>query len=592
MSGTGTTLLRVDLSRETTERVAVPAEWLRQYVGGKGLGARYLYGALSPGADPLGPENVVLFLTGPLAGELPGESRYAVVTKSPVTGCFLDSYAGGRFPARLAGALGEHRGLVVTGAAAEPVRVVVADGTARVEPATTWGADTAETAASFPDGAVACIGPAGEHRVAAATVASDGGDHHAGRGGAGAVLGSKRLKAVVARGEPPAPDPALVPLRERTAERFRESDTGRWLDAGGTVESVDFADAVGALATRGWTATRFEGADDIGVEAIADRAIDRETGPGGVARGFRVGTDSTVPRGATGMSLGAGLGIDDADAVTALGGVCDRLGLDLIGAGGAVAWAVRAADAGVLEPDRELAFGDAAAARRLLRELATRESDLGDALADGVAAAAERFGGADLVPTVKGLVAPNYDPRGAPSMALAYATSDRGACHRRAMPVEREAFEGPWSPERAARAVARAQTRRSAWWCLVADDFLGRTLADDGAAWLDVLDPAPRGDPTALGERVWTLTRLFNVREGVTRADDTLPAAMTRPLPDGPDAARAVDPVRFEAMLDAYYARREWGPEGRPTRGLVERCGLDAAVDDATPLATTAADGP
>jgi aldehyde:ferredoxin oxidoreductase len=196
------------------------------------------------------------------------------------------------------------------------------------------------------------------------------------------------------------------------------------------------------------------------------------------------------------------------------------------------------------------------------------------------------------VPTVKALVLPNYDPRGAPSMALAYATSDRGACHRRAMPVEREAFAGPWPPGRAAAAVARAQTRRSAWWCLVADDFLGRALVDDGAAWLDTLDPAPRGDPMALGERVWTLTRLFNVREGITRADDTLPATMTTPLSDGPNAGRTIDLDRFETMLDAYYARRGWGPGGRPTRGLVERCGLDAAVDSATPLAGIPAHGP
>ena len=511
-----------------------------------------------------------------------------------MTGCFLDSYAGGTFPARLAGAAGGHRGLLVTGTAAEPVRVVVADGTARIEPARTWGADTVRTAETFPDAAVACVGPAGEHQVATATVAFDGGDHHAGRGGAGAVMGAKRLAAVVARGEPPAPDPELAALRERTAERFEGSDTGRWLDAGGTVESVDFADAVGALATRGWTAGRFEATDAIGAEAMTDRAVGREGSDGPVQRGFRVDTDrgDTVVRGGAGLSLGAGLGIDDADAVAALGGTCDRLGLDLIGAAGAVAWAVRAADAGHLDTGRDLTFGDTEGVRQLLREMATRASDLGATLADGVAAAAERAGGADLVPTVKGLVLPNYDPRGAPSMALAYATSDRGACHRRAMPVEREAFAGPWPPERAAAAVARAQTRRSAWWCLVADDFLGRALIDNGAAWLDTFDPAPQGDPAALGERVWTLTRLFNVREGVTRADDALPTTVTTPLSDGPNAGRAVDRDRFERMLDAYYARRGWGPRGRPTRALIERCGLDAAIDSATPLAGMPAQGP
>jgi len=181
----------------------VPESWRRQFVGGKGLGARYLYEELPPGADALGPENVLFFGLGPVSGLLPGENRFAAVTKSPLTGTFLDSYAGGSFPPRLAGALEGHLGLLVEGAADEPVRIEVEDGAATVESATTWGAETPETCRAH-DGAVACIGPAGEQQVAFATIASDEGEHHAGRGGAGAVMGSKRLKAVVARGEPPA----------------------------------------------------------------------------------------------------------------------------------------------------------------------------------------------------------------------------------------------------------------------------------------------------------------------------------------------------------------------------------------------------
>jgi aldehyde:ferredoxin oxidoreductase len=573
-------LLRVDLSAGSVESVPVPDAWRRRYVGGKGLGARYLYEELDAGTDPLGPDNALLFLLGPVSGLLPGESRYAAVTKSPLTGGFLDSYAGGTFPETLAGALADHVGVLVTGAASEPVRLAVEADGATLEPAGTWGADTAETAAAFPDAAVACIGRAGEKRVRYATIASDAGEHHAGRGGAGAVMGAKRLKAVVVRGDPPE---GLDALREEYADRYREGDTGRWLGASGTVETVDFANAVGALSTRGWQATEFEAADDVGIDAVREQAHDREH-DGDDPRGFRVDTDEgeTVPRGATAMSLGAGLGIEEFDAVAALGETCNRLGVDLISAGSAVAWAVRAGEEGLL--DRGLRFGDPEGARALLGEIAGRETELGDALADGVDAAAERYGGSGLVPTVKAMELPAYDPRGAHSMALAYATSDRGACHRRARTVEREVFDGGWDPERAARAVADEQNQRSVLWSLVVDDFVGDVFADLGAEWLDAVGLDTEGDLETVGERIWTLTRLFNVREGVSRADDELPPAL-RAAPDGP--GEGIDPGRFEAMLDAYYEIRGWGPDGRPTRATVERLGLAAAVDGETTLATT-----
>ena len=578
-------ILRVDLSASSAESVPVPEEWLARYVGGKGLGARYLYEELDAGTEPLGPGNALLFMLGPLSGLLPGESRYAAVTKSPLTEGFLDSYAGGTFPDALAGALENNIGLLVTGTAEEPVRVVVEGGEAAVEPAETWGEDVATTAETFPEGAVACIGPAGENRVAYATIASDAGEHHAGRGGAGAVMGAKRLKAVVARGDPPT---GLAQLREEYAQRYREDDTGKWLHASGTVETVDFANEVGVLSTRGWEGGQFEGADEVGIEAVQEHASGRED-DGDDPRGFRVETEDgeSVPRGATAMSLGAGLGIDEFDAVATLGETCNRLGLDLISAGSAVAWAIKAGDSELI--GRELAFGQPDDARTLLSEIATRETRLGDALAGGVDAAADRFGGEDLVPTVKQMELPAYDPRGAHSMALAYATSDRGACHRRARPVEREVFEGEWSPERAAKTVIREQDSRSVLWSLIVDDFVGEAFEDLGAEWLGAVSLATEGDLGTVGERIWTLTRLFNVREGVSRADDALPATLREPLSSGPNAGEAVDEERFEAMLDAYYCERGWGTDGRPTRETVERLGLAEAVDDDTPLADASA---
>ncbi|WP_122091058.1 aldehyde ferredoxin oxidoreductase family protein [Halalkalicoccus subterraneus] len=559
-------LLRVDLAAETVSRKRIPEPWLERYVGGKGLGARYLYEELDPGIDPLGPDNALLFATGPLTGRAPGEARYAAITKSPLTGAFLDSYSGGEFAGALGGALSDCLAILITGRADEPMALAVENGEATLEPTDTWGADAAETAAAF-EGHVACIGPAGEHRVNYATIAADGGDHHAGRGGAGAVMGAKRLKAVVARGEAPAED---AELREIYEERFADDDTGRWQAASETLESVDFADEVGALATRGWQENRFEGIEGIGIEAARAASTGRES-EGAIPGGFTVPTDDgeSVPRGATQMTLGAGLGIDEFDAVAALGARCDRLGIDVISAGNAVAWAIRASETGLIE--RELAFGDEEAARDLLEEIATRESPLGAALADGVERAAEAFGGRDFVPAIKGMELPAYDPRGTRSMALAYATSDRGGCHRRARPIEDEPFSRWDDAERVERVIAE-QNRRSVLWSLIVDDFVGESFTDLGAAWLSELgyDLSPT-DLAALGERVWTLTRLFNVREGLAREADRVPEALTRPASDG----EAIDPDAFEELLDRYYAARGWDRRGRPTRETLERLELD-----------------
>jgi len=556
-------LLRVDLSTRSVTSERVPEPWLRTFIGGKGLGARYLYDELDPGNDPLGPENVVLFMLGPLTGVLPGDARYAAVTKSPLTGTFLDSYGGGDFPAVLAGALDDHIGVLVEGEASEPLRLDVESGDATLEPSDNWGEDTVSTAESH-DGAVACIGPAGEGRVAYATIASDAGKHHAGRGGAGAVLGAKRLKAVVARGSPPT---GLETLRERYEERYESDAATGWLRASGTVESIDFADAVGALAAEGWQQRGVENVDTVGIEAVREHATGRER-PNDVAPGdFRIetATGESIPRGGTAMSLGAGLGIDEFDAVVELGALCDELGIDLISAGSAVAWTIRASENGIL--DREIDFGDPDGARRLLREIATRDTPLGDVLAEGIDSAARRFGGQELVPTVKAMALPAYDPRGAPSMALAYATSDRGACHRRALPIENEVFKDGWTPERVATAVAEEQDRRAVLWSLVLDDFVAPVFSDLGAEWLAAAGVVPDTDLRTVGERIWTLTRLFNVREGFDRADDALPPSLA-----GEDG---IDPESFERTLDRYYEVREWTADGRPTSKLLERVGLD-----------------
>ncbi|SDY55371.1 aldehyde ferredoxin oxidoreductase family protein [Halopenitus persicus] len=617
-----THVLRADLSAGTVERERVPERWRRRYLGGKGLGARYLYSELDPDADPLGAANVLAFCVGPLSGSLPGETRYAAVTKSPLTGLFLDSYAGGTFPERLAGSLEDCLALLVTGASDEPVRIELENGEGRIRPSAEWGADTVDAAAAHPDSAVACIGPAGEAEVRYATIASDAGEHHAGRGGAGAVMGAKGLKAVIARGDPAKPpSDELARLREEYAERYADADTGRWQAAGETLESIDFADEVGALATEGWRKGTFEGTDAVGIDAAREASVGRENPDDPVPGGFRIETDDgeTVPRGATQMTLGAGLGVDDFDAVAALGGCCDRLGIDVISAGNAVAWLARASERGAV--DAAIEFGDPEAARAVIRRLAgvsatdsasepaddIATDSASDSAADpvenldpavietlrlGVEAAADRFG-VDGIPTVKSMELPAYDPRAAVGMALAYATSDRGGCHRRARPIEREVF-GAWSDADRIEAVIAAQNARSLSWSLVADDFAGETLrGEDGVAFLRALSnatglayPTTAAELDETGERIWTLVRLFNAREGADRAADALPDVLTEPIADGPAAGSRIDPDEFAALLDGYYRARGWGRDGLPTRETLDRLGLADVRDPDTPVGT------
>jgi aldehyde:ferredoxin oxidoreductase len=444
-------------------------------------------------------------------------------------------------------------------------------------------------------------------------------------------MGAKGLKAVVARGAPAEPpNEELARLREEYAEQYADADTGRWQAAGETLESIDFADEVGALATEGWRKGTFEGADAVGIDAARKASVGRENPDDPVPGGFRVETDDgeTVPRGATQMTLGAGLGVDDFDAVAALGGCCDRLGIDVISAGNAVAWLARASEDGAI--DASVEFGDPDTARAVIRCLAgasampsetgsphdsamaseTDDSatasetdpavapdvDLDPAVIEtlrlGVDAATERFG-VDGIPTVKSMELPAYDPRAAVGMALAYATSDRGGCHRRARPIEREVF-GAWSDADRIEAVIAAQNARSLSWSLVADDFAGETLRDgDGVAFLralsnatDLAYPTTVAELAATGERIWTLVRLFNAREGADRADDALPDVLSEPIADGPAAGSRIDPDEFAALLDGYYHARGWGREGLPTRETLDRLGLADVRDPDTPVGT------
>lgn len=573
-------LLHVNLTTGETSWMDIPDTWIARFIGGKGIGARYLYDTVSPDVGPLDPENVLMLLVGPLTGYLPDGGRFAAVTKSPLTGLFLDSYAGGTFGPSLRGAYPDTAGIAVTGSTSDTVYLDLREEHPRLETDPSLeGKTTNAVAEEFPDASVLSVGPAGEAGVAFATIAADGGEHHAGRGGAGAVMGHKGLKAVVVeRGGPERADPAIAQLQEDTRAAFADSPYGRAYRASGTLESLEFADTLSILPTRGWQKRTFPGADELGADAIEEFAKAREASDTTFPGDYRVQVDEyeAVIRGGTPIALGAGLGLEEFDIVSALGADCDRLGIDVISAGNVVALAILASQAGTLE--RDIDFGDTVAIRALIQEIGTQSSPLGEILGRGVETAAQTLDRTDAIPTVKAMAVPSFDPRGAPAMALAYATSDRGACHRRSVPATVEAFRNGWTGTQVAQSVAAEQDRRAFDWCLIVDDVTNPMLGPLGARWMDLLglELSPN-EMRRIGTRTWTMTRLFNVREGANRDADQLPPVFE----EGPDG---IDRESFDRTLDRYYEIREWDSKGRPSERLLDRLDLLDVCDQATPV--------
>lgn len=588
-------ILRADLTEGSVVREEVPDELIRRYLGGKGLAAHYLATELPPDTDPLSPDNRLIFMTGPVSGIFPGTCRHVVVTKSPATGGFLDTYAGGYFAweLRKAGLLG----IIVTGRAVVLSYLEVTGSGARIVPASDLaGASIAATDDDprFADFRVAAIGPAGEQQVGLACIGNNAGatkrgrSGYNGRGGAGAVMGSKNLKAIAVKGGAgPALSPQARELRAALSQKIQADDSpSSWLAASGTPTIVDWTNGVNVLPTRNWSAGSFEGAATIGGEATVENLLSREGCYNcSVKCGPHVRTTAGAFPGAEAdkleyetIGLGASnTGNADFSAIVKFAEVCDQLGLDTISTGAAVAFTMDCAERGLI--DHPIRFGDSEGQIRLTEDIATKRG-LGADLALGIAHAAKAWGIDDTaVPVfqVKNLEYPAYDPRGSVAMALAYATSDRGGCHMRSWPIAIEALSDdpkadPFTAQGKAAFVIGEQDENAAEWSLVGCDFIGYKK-DDAAQMLQAVGIEVSADGyLALGRRVWNLVRLFNLREGWTADDDSLPRALALPLTD---SGRSYDPEVFAQMKQEYYELRGWDAEGRPTAALVRELGLE-----------------
>jgi aldehyde:ferredoxin oxidoreductase len=574
--------LRIDLSAGTATAVPLPEGVLRRFLGGVGLAAYLMHREAPPGVDPLAPAAPLVFSLSPLVGTpLTTSAKFAVVAKSPLTDRLNDALSSSHFA--LAAKRSGYDALVLTGARAAPSVLVIEEGKVRIELAShLWGLSAASAAAALatrlgPAFHTAIIGPAGEKLVRYATISHE--NRHAGRGGLGAVMGSKRLKAVAVAGTQrvEVADPAAVVAAARDlSQRSFGPATAKYRELG-TVANLLTFNRFAALPTRNFQQGTFEGTADLSGEGLGDALrLARRS-----CAACTIGCEHiyAVPGGTEGVrleyetlfALGPLCGVSDRAAVLRAAQRCDELGLDTISAGATIAFAMECAEKGLLR-EEGLHFGDADRVLSLLERIARREG-VGDLLAEGTRRAAAAIGGgsADFAPHVKGLELPGYEPRALQTMALGFAVGSRGADHNRSGAYEvdfsSQANRLHGSPE-AARLAVDTEDRAALMDSLILCKFLRGIFTDFYVESAELLRPVTGWDVTAdelrqLARRVVTAKKLYNQREGWTMVEDTLPKRfLSEGLPaNGPEAILPRE--RLNAMIQAYYRARGWDCNGR-----------------------------
>jgi aldehyde:ferredoxin oxidoreductase len=594
-------VLVVDVTSGTSQSRPLPDSVLRAYIGGSGLGTWLLCQLGAPGADPLGPRAPLAFVFSPLVGTpLTTSAKFAVVAKSPLTGMLTDALASSQFA--IAGKLTGHDAIVIDGRAPElSVLLVDGDGTRLIGAAHVAGMAAADTDRRLRGELgrgwrVAAIGPAGERGIRYATISHDG--RHAGRGGLGAVMGAKNLKAIAVRGgtkvataNPAAVLAAARDLRERSfgpaTAKYREL---------GTLANLLAFNAISALPTRNFQAATFDGTTELAGQTAGNV-------PGDVQGMRRVARSSCasctigcehIYRSRAGQqarleyenvfALGPMCGVSDPDTVLAASARCDELGIDTISAGGTIAWAMECAERGLIDAPW-LRFGDSAALLRVLDELGGRSTPLGSLLAEGSRRASRTVGAdsASFASHVKGLEMPGYEPRTLHSMALGLAVNARGADHNRSGAYEADLSGDLDRLEGGDAHVAAAietEDRAAVMDSLILCKFLRGVFTDPFTEWAGLLSAVTGWDVTGeelreTARRIVMAKRVYNIREGWQPADDWLPDRLLNEplsLPSGRIASLTAD--RLRAMIDSYYAMRGLDPEGRPDLTVARDLGL------------------
>jgi aldehyde:ferredoxin oxidoreductase len=595
-------ILEVDLTQGKVERTSLDWEWASKYIGGKGFAARYLYDHLPQGCDSFGPENLLIFAAGPLTGTLvPGSGRCIVSTKSPATGYWLDANCGGSFGTEMK--MAGLDALIIKGKSPTPVMLVLDDEEVHLRDASDlWRKDTFSTHQwiknhSGEEFRVACIGEAGEKRVRFASIISEA--RAFGRGGAGAVMGSKNLKAIAIRGHRPLtiakPEYFMKVCREAFNELAIHPDSGGGRQKYGTNTILSCMNEAGVHPVRNFQKGVFQGRSVVNEEEIQQFYVRNKACYGcpiycskisEVKEGKYKGAFVEGPEYENVWSFGAQCENKNIPSIIHAEYLCDLYGLDAISTGSVVGFLMECVEKEALgESDIgfPLRFGDDEGMIRALHLIGRREGP-GLLWGEGVKRIANEIGkgSESFAMHVKGLEMPAYDPRGSTGIALAYATSDRGACHLRSWPIAAELLSAeeridPFSIEFKAEFVKNQQDLftvvNSSVTCLFTIFSLSlRHIVQFLHSVTGIESFSSSEEVLRIGERTNNLVRLFNLREGLTKEEDTLPNRfLTESLKEGPSRGRVVD---LEAMLKEYYFVRGWDEEGVPKPETLKKLGL------------------
>ena len=610
MAGWTGKLLRVNLSTGEHQVEEVNQDWLRDYVGGRGLGARYLLEEMDPTADALSPENKLIFATGPLTGTpVPCGARYMVVTKGALTNAITTSNSGGHWGPELKFA--GYDLLILEGAAPRPSYLYIYDDHVEIRDASAyWGKgvwfteDGLRRELGVPQLRVACIGPAGEQKVRFACIMND--KHRAaGRSGVGAVMGSKNLKAIAIRGtgQVEISDPAAFMKSVWDMRDSMKDNPGRQsFTELGTAATIDMTQAFGGLPTRNFLEGQFEEYENLNGNTIKDTrlvnnkacfactiACGRVTHLGDNSNKYLVNMHprnwkmaDEGPEYENAWALGADTGVGDLDAVIKANWLCNDLGMDPISMGATLAAAMELYENGVITDqmvELPLKFGSSEALIRMTEATAYREG-FGDYLAEGSKRMGETLKHPEVFMGSKGQEYPAYDPRGFQGMGVAYATCNRGGCHLRAWTPgpETNGQMDPHTTDGKGEWVANEQNRTTAHDNTGVCMFVGgaggplETFVPSVAAATGL--PFTVDDFIKIGERTWNLERIWNLKAGLTKADDSIPKRLAKQAhKSGPSAGVTVD---LEPMLQAYYQERGWDSEGTPSVDKLAELGLSS----------------
>ncbi|CEP69348.1 Aldehyde ferredoxin oxidoreductase, C-terminal [Moorella glycerini] len=600
-------LLQVDLNTGEASTLDIPESYLRSFIGGKALGAKLLLDRKLFRVDPLGAENEIIALTGPVTGTLvPGVGKALFFSKSPLTGGYLDSAVGGRLSHNIK--MAGYDGLIISSRSDQPVYLVIDNERIELKPADQlWGKGCFQTEICLrerygSDAAVATIGPAGENLVRYAMVQCDF-YHQAGRGGLGAVFGSKNLKAIVVLGNMPLPLYAPEDLFNRCFQLItskKDDQNIRFRIKYGTLSTLDGNQKLGIAVVRNFrdgVAGRYD--IDMNRDYFREHLIVRDMACfgcavpcGKVCRIERDGENIWVggPEYETMALLGTNLELSAEDLVY-LSWLCDDLGLDTVSSGNILGFVAEALEKGLIKPETigvTLDWGKADGFAKVLRAIAYRQG-AGKVLAEGVRKVAEHWNiDPDMAIHVKGMELPGYDPRGTTGYALEYAVADRGGCHRRARPLRDEIGneEFRFAYEGKALLVKDMEDVRAFHHSLPVCDFLPPRFGLKIPDYLEMLLLITGINMTvkeakAVGERAVNLARCFNYYCGITPKDDTLPGRFFKePLPRGGSVGKFIKRDQFQRMLSEYYQLRGWDLDGKPTDTKLKELGLMEGNDN------------